>query len=228
MVSYPITYLSNIPLCTLTPPPKLSLSSPSVVLELIIPKDDFWPVRLSSFNRTLKINICFDLYLTLAPQTEDENVQEEETNEHYDPIAAATEGWGDDGSLPLHYDPIAAASEGWGDDGSLPVHQDPVAAVQEEGGDDGSQPVHPEPVAEAQADWAEDESPPATAVETPPAEASAETPEEEPTPAAEEVDNEEGQVTKERTKNGEMHLDKKMVDASALDSKAWNRNEKKS
>ncbi|KAM9709460.1 myc box-dependent-interacting protein 1 isoform 3-T3 [Menidia menidia] len=87
---------------------------------------------------------------------EDGGDQEEETKQHFDPVAAATEAWGDDGTNPVHYDPIAAASEGWGDDGTLPVRYDPVAAAQDEWGDDESQPAHSDPVAEAQEGWTDD------------------------------------------------------------------------
>ncbi|CAG5865491.1 unnamed protein product [Menidia menidia] len=87
---------------------------------------------------------------------EDGGDQEEETKQHFDPVAAATEAWGDDGTNPVHYDPIAAASEGWGDDGTLPVRYDPVAAAQDEWGDGESQPAHSDPVAEAQEGWTDD------------------------------------------------------------------------
>uniref|UniRef100_A0AAQ6A3E8 Myc box-dependent-interacting protein 1 n=1 Tax=Amphiprion ocellaris TaxID=80972 RepID=A0AAQ6A3E8_AMPOC len=103
----------------------------------------------------------------------------------YDPIAAATEGWGDDGTRPVRYDPVAAAQEQWGDDESQPAHYDPVAEAQESWDDDGSQPVREEP---------------ATDTEAPADEAPADTAEEEVTPAAAELENEEGQVTKERKK----------------------------
>ncbi|XP_056245185.1 myc box-dependent-interacting protein 1 isoform X2 [Seriola aureovittata] len=125
---------------------------------------------------------------------EESGAQEEDTQEHYDPVAAATDAWGDDGTQPVRYDPIAAAKEGWGDDGSQPVSYDPVAAAQEGWGDDGSQPVHYDPVAEAQEGWGDDESQPVTEVPaTPTAEAPADTVEEEATPAATTLDNEEGQ-----------------------------------
>ncbi|XP_071318034.1 myc box-dependent-interacting protein 1 isoform X3 [Trachinotus anak] len=125
---------------------------------------------------------------------EDSGAQEQDTQEHYDPVVAASEAWGDDGSRPVRYDPISAANEGWGDDGSQPVSYDPVAAAQEEWGDDGSQPVHYDPVAEAQEGWGDDESQPVTEVPTTPtAEAPADTAEEEATPAAAPLDNEEGQ-----------------------------------
>ncbi|KAM9347735.1 myc box-dependent-interacting protein 1 [Symphorus nematophorus] len=129
---------------------------------------------------------------------EDSGAQEEEPQQHYDPVAAATEAWGDDGSQPVRYDPIAAAAEGWGDDGTQPVRYDSVAAAQEEGGDDESQQVHYDPVAEAQVGWGDDGSQPVTDVpaaedETPAAEAPAEVAEEEATQAAATLDNEEGQ-----------------------------------
>uniref|UniRef100_A0A665XBA3 Myc box-dependent-interacting protein 1 n=1 Tax=Echeneis naucrates TaxID=173247 RepID=A0A665XBA3_ECHNA len=121
--------------------------------------------------------------------------QEQDTQEHYDPVAAAAEAWGDDGSQPVRYDPIVAAKEGWGDDGSQPVSYDPVTAAQEGWGDDGSQPVHYDPEAEAQEGWGDEESQPATEVPaTPTAEAPADAAVEETTPAATTLDNEEGQV----------------------------------
>ncbi|XP_068185116.1 myc box-dependent-interacting protein 1 isoform X2 [Antennarius striatus] len=131
---------------------------------------------------------------------EDSGTQEEEedTQEYYDPVAAATNAWGDDGSQPVRYDPIAAAAEGWGDDGSKPVCYDPVAVTQEGGGDDEIQQVHSDPVAEAQKGWGDDESEPVTEEpptedETPAAEAPAEAAEEESTLAATTLDCEEGQ-----------------------------------
>uniref|UniRef100_A0AAQ5YW78 Myc box-dependent-interacting protein 1 n=1 Tax=Amphiprion ocellaris TaxID=80972 RepID=A0AAQ5YW78_AMPOC len=135
----------------------------------------------------------------------DSGAQEEETQQHYDPVSAATEAWGDDGTQPVRYDPIAAATEGWGDDGTRPVRYDPVAAAQEQWGDDESQPAHYDPVAEAQESWDDDGSQPvreepATDTEAPADEAPADTAEEEVTPAAAELENEEGQVTKERKK----------------------------
>lgn len=150
--------------------------------------------------------------LTLAPQPEDSGAQEEEPEQYHDPVTAATEAWGDDGTQHARYDPIAAATEGWGDDGTKPVRYDPVAAAQAGWDDDDeSQPAHHDTVAEAQEDWGDDGSQAATEVpamadETPADEAPADAAEEEATPAAAELDNEEGQVTKER-KNGEMHLD---------------------
>ncbi|XP_049905114.1 myc box-dependent-interacting protein 1 isoform X2 [Epinephelus moara] len=129
---------------------------------------------------------------------EDSGAQEEDTKEHYDPVAAAADAWGDDGSQPVRYDPIAAATEGWGDDGTLPVRYDPVAPTQKGGGDDESQEVHYDPVAEAQDDWGDDGGEPVTEVpvpedETPAAEAPADAAEEEATPAATTLDDEEGQ-----------------------------------
>uniref|UniRef100_A0A3Q2QGN8 Bridging integrator 1 n=1 Tax=Fundulus heteroclitus TaxID=8078 RepID=A0A3Q2QGN8_FUNHE len=38
----------------------------------------------------------------------DADTPEEETQKHHDPVAAATEAWGDDGTQPIRYDPIAA------------------------------------------------------------------------------------------------------------------------
>uniref|UniRef100_A0A673BAV7 Myc box-dependent-interacting protein 1 n=1 Tax=Sphaeramia orbicularis TaxID=375764 RepID=A0A673BAV7_9TELE len=103
----------------------------------------------------------------------------EETPERYDPIAAATEGWGDDGTQPVRYDPIAAATEGWGDDGTQPVRYDPVAAAQEGWEADDNQPAHYDNVTEAQEGWGDDGSQPVREVpaaedETPAAEAEAE------------------------------------------------------
>nr|XP_057938559.1 myc box-dependent-interacting protein 1 isoform X1 [Doryrhamphus excisus] len=90
---------------------------------------------------------------------EDSSAQEEEpAHMHYDPVAAATEAWGDDGTQPVRYDPIAAATEGWGDDGTQPVHYDP----NEEWGDDAAQPAYDEPVAEAQENAVVDEGQPVT------------------------------------------------------------------
>ncbi|CAL8387334.1 unnamed protein product [Gadus morhua 'NCC'] len=87
---------------------------------------------------------------------EDSGSQEKEEPVHYDPVAAASEGWGDDGTRPVRIDPVAAASEGWGDDGSKPVRIDPVAAASEGWGDDGSKPVRIDPVAAASEGWGDD------------------------------------------------------------------------
>lgn len=154
--------------------------------------------------------------LTLAPQPEDSGAQEEDTQEYYDPEATATNAWGDDGSQPVRYDPIAAATEGWGDDGTQPVRYNPVAVAHEGGGDDESQQVHYDPVAEAQEGQSDDESQPVTEVsatedETPAAEAPAEAAEEETTQGGAALDNEEGQVTKERKMERCIWI--KMVDA---------------
>ncbi|XP_059199397.1 myc box-dependent-interacting protein 1 isoform X2 [Centropristis striata] len=129
---------------------------------------------------------------------EDNGAQEEYSEQHYDPVAAAADAWGDDGTQPVRYDPIAAATEGWGDDGTLPVRHDSVDAAEEGGGDDESQQVHDDAVAEAQEEWADDGSQPITEEpvpedETPAAEAPAEAAEEEAAPAANSVDEEEGQ-----------------------------------
>uniref|UniRef100_A0A3Q1GHW1 Myc box-dependent-interacting protein 1 n=1 Tax=Acanthochromis polyacanthus TaxID=80966 RepID=A0A3Q1GHW1_9TELE len=129
---------------------------------------------------------------------EDSDAQEEETKQHYDPVSAATEAWGDDGTQPVRYDPIAAATEGWGDDGTQPVRYDTVTAAQEQWGDDESQPAHYDPVAEAQESWDDDGSQtvteePAADTEAPADEAPTDTAEEEVTPAAAELENEEGQ-----------------------------------
>lgn len=140
--------------------------------------------------------------LTLALQSEDNGAQEQETQEYYDPVAAAADAWGDDGSQPVRYDPIAAATESWGDDGTQPVHYDPVEVAQEGGGDDEKQADHSEPVAEAQEGWGDDGSQPATEEETPASEEA----EEESVQAITPMDDEEGQVTKKRGQSGEMHL----------------------
>ncbi|XP_031714241.1 myc box-dependent-interacting protein 1 isoform X1 [Anarrhichthys ocellatus] len=144
---------------------------------------------------------------------EDSGAQEEDTQQNYDPMSAAADAWGDDGSQPIRYDPIAAATEGWGDDGALPVRYDPVAPAQEGGGDDEVQQVNYDPEAEAQEDWGDDGGQPVTEVpapevpapevpapevpapedETPAAEAPAEVAEEDTTPAAATLDDEEGQ-----------------------------------
>ncbi|XP_068559029.1 myc box-dependent-interacting protein 1 isoform X1 [Cebidichthys violaceus] len=131
---------------------------------------------------------------------EDSGTQEEDTQQNYDPMAAAADAWGDDGSQPIRYDPIAAATEGWGDDGALPVRYDPVAPVQEGGGDDEVQQVHYDPEAEAQEDWGDDGGQPVTEVPAPEVPApedetpAAEVDEEDTTPAAAAtLDDEEGQ-----------------------------------
>ncbi|XP_072253307.1 myc box-dependent-interacting protein 1 isoform X2 [Leuresthes tenuis] len=128
---------------------------------------------------------------------EDSGAQEEETKQHYDPVAAATEAWGDDGTPHSCYDPIAAASEDWGDDGTQPVRYDPVAATQEGWGDDGSQPAQYDPVVEAQEDWTDDKDQAVTEVpatdETPADEAQTDVAEEDTAQAAAVLDNEEGQ-----------------------------------
>ncbi|XP_041858364.1 myc box-dependent-interacting protein 1 isoform X3 [Melanotaenia boesemani] len=140
------------------------------------------------------------------PEDSGAQEEEEETNQHFDPVAAASEAWGDDGTQPVHYDPIAAATEGWGDDGTQPIRYDPVAAAQEEWGDDESQPPHYDPVAETQEDWVDDKDQavseePATD-ERPADEApvdvadvadAADVAEEDTTQAAAVLDNEEGQ-----------------------------------
>ncbi|XP_068428357.1 myc box-dependent-interacting protein 1 isoform X2 [Clinocottus analis] len=149
---------------------------------------------------------------------EDSGAQEEDAAQNYDPVAAATDAWGDDGSQPIRYDPIAAATEGWGDDGTLPVRYDPVAPAQEAGGDEEGQQVYCDPEVEAQEDWGDDDDQPVTEVpvvevsspeapspevpatevpapkdETPAAEAQAEVAEEDTKPAAATLDGEEGQ-----------------------------------
>lgn len=129
---------------------------------------------------------------------EDSGAQEEDTEVHYDPVAAAAHAWGDDGQQAVRYDPIAAATEGWGDDGTQPVRYDSVAEAEEGGGYDESQQVDSEPVAEAQEAWDDDgrqtaTEVPATEDETPAAEGPAEAAEEEATLAPATLDNEEGQ-----------------------------------
>ncbi|XP_041806656.1 myc box-dependent-interacting protein 1 [Chelmon rostratus] len=129
---------------------------------------------------------------------EDSGAQEEDTHVHYDPVTAAADAWGDDGSQPVRYDPIAAATEGWGDDGTKPVRYDSVASAEEGGGVDESQRVRSDPMAEAQEAWDDDGSQPVTEVpatedETPAAEAPAEAAEEEAAQASAALDDEEGQ-----------------------------------
>ncbi|XP_047226152.1 myc box-dependent-interacting protein 1 isoform X2 [Girardinichthys multiradiatus] len=128
---------------------------------------------------------------------ENTDAQEEETQKHYDPVAAATEAWGDDGTQPICYDPIAAATEGWGDDGTQPIRYDPVTPAQEGYEDDGSEPAHYETVEEAQEGWGKDVDQPVkeelAAAETPVDEAPANVVEEDTTPAAPEPDEKEGQ-----------------------------------
>ncbi|XP_017279370.1 myc box-dependent-interacting protein 1 isoform X2 [Kryptolebias marmoratus] len=128
---------------------------------------------------------------------EDNGAREEKTQKHYDPVAAAAEAWGDDGTQPVRYDPIAAATESWEDDGTEAAHYDPVAEAQEEWGDDANQPVHYDPEAEAQEGWADDTEQPVkeepSSDETPSDEAPADAAEEDTTQAASELDNKEGQ-----------------------------------
>ncbi|KAM6934054.1 myc box-dependent-interacting protein 1 [Xenentodon cancila] len=139
--------------------------------------------------------------------SEDGGAEEKETKEHYDPVAAATEAWGDDGTQPIRYDPIAAATESWEDDGTQPVLDEPEAVVpeavvpeavaQEGWGDDGTESAYYDPVAEAQESWTDDrdqqaaEEPAADVTATD--EAPTDVPEEDTTPAAAVLDNEEGQ-----------------------------------
>ncbi|XP_078796064.1 myc box-dependent-interacting protein 1 isoform X2 [Oryzias latipes] len=126
---------------------------------------------------------------------EDNEAPQEETKMHYDPVAAAVEAWGDDGTQPIHYDPIAAATEAWGDDEPEPVQDDPVVATQEGWGDNATQEASYESVAEAEEGWNDDRDQPVTeeltADETPAEEANVA--EEETPPAAAVMDNEEGQ-----------------------------------
>lgn len=138
-----------------------------------------------------------------------EEEEEEPVEQHYDPVAAATQAWGDDGTQPIRYDPIAAAQEGWGDDGTLPIRYDPVAAAQDNWDQDDQQGAHydeedvhydedthyeQEQEVQAQEDWGDEstqpaaEESPAAQEETPevPAETPAETTHE--IPADEAVD----------------------------------------
>lgn len=157
-------------------------------------------------DQTKKLNLSCALWyswnLTLAPQPEDSGEQEEEnTQEYYDPVAAAANAWGDDASQPVRYDPIAAATEGWGDDGTQPVRHDSVA--DEEGGDDENQQAGQDPVAEVQEEV--ESQPIIEEEEDTQAEASVEASEEEAPQVAAALDNEEGQVTVGEQKK--MHLD---------------------
>ncbi|KAK5623989.1 hypothetical protein CRENBAI_021879 [Crenichthys baileyi] len=128
---------------------------------------------------------------------ENTDAEEEETQKHYDPVAAATEAWGDDGTQPIRYDPIAAATEGWGDDGTQPIRYDPVTPAQEGYEDDGSELAHYETVEEAQEGWGKDVDQPVkeelAAAEIPVDEAPADVVEEDTTPADPEPDEKEGQ-----------------------------------
>ncbi|XP_034043115.1 myc box-dependent-interacting protein 1 isoform X1 [Thalassophryne amazonica] len=89
---------------------------------------------------------------------EDNGAEKEDNPLRYDPVAAAAEAWGDEGSQPVRYDPIAAANEEWGDDGAKPIYYDPMTVAQEELVDDASQPAHYDPIAEAQEGWGDDET----------------------------------------------------------------------
>lgn len=134
--------------------------------------------------------------------------------QHYDPVAAAAEAWGDDGSLPIRYDPIAAAQEGWGDDESLPVHYDPVATDQERWDEEDNQEAHYDPEAQAQEDWGYEETQPVIEVTSPAQEEVPEVPPEaaEGEEAAPTVDIEEGQVTGDKLRDAF----RVVVDASAM------------
>uniref|UniRef100_H2UCL0 Myc box-dependent-interacting protein 1 n=1 Tax=Takifugu rubripes TaxID=31033 RepID=H2UCL0_TAKRU len=148
---------------------------------------------LSGFEEKFHKEISRDLY-DILEKLEGTDTSGLETQEYYDPVAAAADAWGDDGSLPVRYDPIAAATESWGDDGTEPVHYDPVEVAQEGGGDDEKQADHSAPVAEAQEGWGDDGSQPAAEEETPATEEA----EEESVQAITPMDDEEGQVTKKR------------------------------
>ncbi|XP_013877774.1 myc box-dependent-interacting protein 1 [Austrofundulus limnaeus] len=129
---------------------------------------------------------------------EDSDARQEKTQMHYDPVAAAAEAWGDDGTQPIRYDPITAATKGWEDDGAQAAHYDPVAEAHEEWGDDGNQPAHYDPDVETQEDWADGsgqpvKEEPAATDETPTDEARVDAAEEDTTQAAPELDNNEGQ-----------------------------------
>lgn len=104
----------------------------------------------------------------------------------------------------MRYDPIAAATEGWGDDGSLPVRYDSVA--DEEGGADENQEAGHDPVAEAQEEEEEESHLVKDEEEDAQAEASAEASEEAAPQVVAALDNEEGQVTVGQQKK-KMHLD---------------------
>ncbi|XP_061579687.1 myc box-dependent-interacting protein 1 isoform X3 [Cololabis saira] len=129
--------------------------------------------------------------------SEDGGAPEKETKQHYDPVAAATEAWGDDGKQPIRYDPIAAASESWGDDETQAVGDEPEAAAQEAWGDDGTQGGHDDPVADSQESWTDDrdqqEAEEPVADVTAAEDAPTDVPEEDTTPTAAVLDNEEGQ-----------------------------------
>ncbi|TWW80692.1 Myc box-dependent-interacting protein 1 [Takifugu flavidus] len=147
------------------------------------------PTEFESPAVSSLLDMDLDSFTTTVTQSEDNGAQEQETQEYYDPVAAAADAWGDDGSQPVRYDPIAAATESWGDDGTEPVHYDPVEVAQEGGGDDEKQADHSAPVAEAQEGWGDDGSQPAAEEETPATEEA----EEESVQAITPMDDEEGQ-----------------------------------
>ncbi|XP_024142087.1 myc box-dependent-interacting protein 1 isoform X2 [Oryzias melastigma] len=127
---------------------------------------------------------------------EDNEAPQEETKMHYDPVAAAAEAWGDDGTQTIHYDPIAAATEAWEDEEPEPVQDDPVVATEEEWGDNATQEASYEP--ETQEAWNDDRDQPVTEElitdETQAEDANAAEEETPPAAAAAAVmDNEEGQ-----------------------------------
>uniref|UniRef100_A0A8C3AZD5 Myc box-dependent-interacting protein 1 n=1 Tax=Cyclopterus lumpus TaxID=8103 RepID=A0A8C3AZD5_CYCLU len=163
--------------------PDINVTSPTEVSEQLLSTNSHSPLTFHSpaLVRAFKYSFVWPAPLpTFIPI-------------RYDPIAAATEGWGDDGTLPARYDPVAPAQEGGGDDEDQQVHCDPEAEAQEDRGDDCDQLVTEVPTPED---------------ETPAAEAPAEVAEEDTTPAAATLDDEEGQVTEGRKKM-EMHLDEK-------------------
>uniref|UniRef100_A0A8C6SJ38 Myc box-dependent-interacting protein 1 n=1 Tax=Neogobius melanostomus TaxID=47308 RepID=A0A8C6SJ38_9GOBI len=119
-----------------------------------------------------------------APQHDEGAADEEEEEEepaprrNYDPIAAAQEGWGDDGTQPVRYDPIAAAQEGWGDDGAQPVRYDPVTSqdrwnqddtqeqgrYDEEGNYEQASPSEEPQLQEVEEEWGDEGAQPAEEV----------------------------------------------------------------
>lgn len=106
------------------PPPKVTPSKEMKTENII---------NLFDAANTPDINVTSPTEAANWDSWHDEGAEEEEEpapRQHYDPIAAAQEGWGDDGTQPVRYDPIAAAQEGWGDDGSQPVRYDPIASSQ--------------------------------------------------------------------------------------------------
>lgn len=191
---------------------------------------DIWgyvntPLKETSILYRKMCYFCFlttwNLTLTLQPENAD--AQEEENQKHYDPVAAATEAWGDDGTQPIRYDPIAAATEGWGDDGTHPICYDPVTASQEGWEDDGSQPADYSTVEEAQEGWDDNLDQPVeedpAAVETPVDDAPSNVVEEDTTSTAPELAEKEGQVTEGIEM--ERCIWTKTMDASTINKENW-------